>query len=243
MPKLTTIDVNNTCYLCGCQAHWISVNSKQLRCVEKITQCPGFVKQAQATRNANTTPDERKAHMTRMSKNGNAKLKHLHNDSEWLANKSEKISKAIEKRGGHSGENNPMFGRKHKQSTRSKQATKAQNRDPKCYDQGIETKIKKGIATPKELKSAWDLYREKVENITTKNWKKHHEKINPNNLPRGQEYELDHKFSKTMGFLNNIPPEVIGHYANLELILKADNRSKRTNCSITIAELYEAIKS
>ena len=243
MPKLTTNDVNNTCYLCSCQAHYISFNSKKMRCVEKITQCPGFVKKAQAARDANATPEERKAHMKRMSKNGNAKLKQLHNDSKWLSNKSEKISEAVEKRGGHSGEKNPMFGRKHKQSTRIKQATKAQNRDPKCYTQGTETKIKKGSAIPKELKSAWELYREKVENITIKNWKKYNDKINPNNLLRGQEYELDHKFSKTMGFLNNIPPEVIGHYANLELIPKFENRSKQIKCSITIAELYEAIKS
>ena len=171
-----------------------------MRCIEKITQCTGFVEKAQATRDANTTPEERAAHMKRMSKNGNAKLKKLHNDPEWLANKSEKISEAVEKRGGHS-------------------------------------------ATPKELKSAWELYREKVENITTQNWKKHHNRINPNNLPRGQEYELDHKFSKTEGFLNNVPPEVIGHYANLELIPKHKNRSKRTKCSITLTELYEAIKS
>jgi hypothetical protein len=243
MPKLTTFDANNTCFLCGAQALFVSVNSKQFRCVEKITKCPGFVKKAQASRDSNITPEERQAHMKRMSTNGNAKLKKLHTDPEWLANKSEKISEVIKSRGGHSGKNNPMFGRKHKSSTKIKQATKAQNRDPKCYTQGTETKIEKGIATPKELKSEWDLYREEIENITNKNWKKHQDKINPNNLPRGQEYELDHKFSKTMGFLNKIPPEIIGHYANLELIPKKENRIKRTKCSITIMELYSAIKS
>jgi hypothetical protein len=243
MPKLFNPTPNDTCFLCGCQAHWISFNSKQMRCVEKITRCTGFVKKAQATRDANTTPEERTAHMKRMSKNGNAKLKKLHSDPKWLATKSEKISESIEQRGGHNGSNNPMFGRTHKKSTKRKQAVKAQNRDPKCYERGTDTKIKNGIATPKELKSAWELYREKVENITTQNWKKHHNRINPNNLPRGQEYELDHKFSKTEGFLNNVPPEVIGHYANLELIPKHKNRSKRTKCSITLTELYEAIKS
>ena len=243
MPKLFNPTPNDTCFLCGCQAHWISFNSKQMRCVEKITRCTGFVKKAQATRDANTTPEERTAHMKRMSKNGNAKLKKLHSDPKWLATKSEKISESIEQRGGHNGSNNPMFGRTHKKSTKRKQAVKAQNRDPKCYERGTDTKIKNGIATPKELKSAWDLYKEKVENITTRNWKKHHSKINPNNLPRGQEYELDHKFSKTEGFLNNVPPEVIGHYANLELISKNENRSKRTKCSITLTALYEAIKS
>jgi hypothetical protein len=243
MPKLISPNFNDTCFLCGCQAYWISVNSKQLRCVEKITQCTGFINKAQSTRDANTTSEERKAHMKKMSKNGNAILKKLHNDPDWLVNKSKNISEAVEKRGGHSGSNNPMFGRTHKQSTKRKQAVKAQNRDPKCYEQGTDTKIKNGSATPKHLKSAWDLYREKVENITIKNWKKHYNKINPNNLPRGQQYELDHKFSKTEGFLNNVPPEVIGHYANLELIPKNQNRSKRTKCSITLTELYESTKS
>jgi hypothetical protein len=243
MPKLFNPTPNDTCFLCGCQAHWISFNSKQMRCVEKITQCTGFVKKAQATRDANTTPEERTAHMKRMSKNGNAKLKKLYEDHEWATTQSKKISEAVEKRGGHSGSNNPMFGKTHKQSTKRKQAIKAQSRDPKCYEQATETKIKNGIATPKNLKTAWNLYREKVENITTKSWKNHHNKINPNNLPRGREYELDHKFSKTEGFLNNVAPEVIGHHANLELIPKNENRSKRTKCSTTLTELYKVIKS
>ena len=242
MPKLTNITPNNTCFMCGSQAHWISINSKQLRCTEKITQCPGHAKKAQATRDANTTPEERSAHMKHMSKNGNAKLKKLHTDPEWLANKSEKISEAVEKRGGHSGSNNPMFGKKHKNSSKKKQEVKAQSRDPKCYEQATETKIKNGIAIPKHLKTDFELYEEKVDNITRTSWQWHQNKINPTNLLRGQDYELDHKFSKIEGFNNNVPSEVIGHYANLELLPKNENRSKRTKCSITLAELYEAVK-
>ena len=242
MPKLTNITPNDTCFLCGSQAQWISINSKQLRCVEKITQCPGHAKKAQVTRDANTTPEERTAHMKRMSQNGNAKLKNLHSDPEWLADKSEKISEAVKKRGGHSGINNPMFGKTHKKSSKKKQEIKAQSRDPKCYEQATKTKIKNGIAIPKHLKTDFELYEEKVDNITYTSWRWHQSKINPNNLLRGIDYELDHKFSKTAGFINNVPPEIIGHYANLELISKNENRSKRTKCSITLNELYESIK-
>lgn len=242
MPKLTTITPNNTCFLCGCQAHYISYNSKQMRCVEKITQCSGFVKKAEASRQKNMTKEQRRAHMKMMSQNGNAKLKKLHDNPEWLHKKSNNISESVKSRGGHAGSNNPMFGKKHKSSSKKKQEIKAQSRDPKCYEQGTKTKIQNGICTPKELKTEWELYIEQVTNFTTRNWKKYQSIINPNNLPRGQLYELDHKFSKTEGFINNVPPEVIGHYANLELIPKNKNRSKRTKCFITLAELYEAIK-
>ena len=38
------------CYLCGSDAQFQSVNSKQYRCSEKVTQCPGFVSKALKTR-------------------------------------------------------------------------------------------------------------------------------------------------------------------------------------------------
>ena len=61
------------------------------------------------------------------------------------------------------------------------------------------------------------------------------------NLERGADYELDHKFSITEGFKQNVSPEIIGHYANLELLPKFDNRSKRIRCSIALTELNELI--
>ena len=123
MPKLFNPTPNDTCFYCGCQAYWISVNTKKMRCEERSQRCPAIVKKAQASRDANTTSEKRKAHMKKMSEQGNAELKKLHSDPEWLANKSEKISKAVEKRGGHSGGNNPMFGKKHKNSRKKKQTT------------------------------------------------------------------------------------------------------------------------
>jgi len=239
MPKLTTIDTNNTCYLCSCQAYYISVNSKKMRCVEKITQCPGFIKKAEASRQNNMTAEERRSHMKQMSERGNATLKKLHNDSDWVANKGSKISASVKTRGGHSGVNNPMYGKSHSVDTKQRLSEKANQRDPECYTNATETKIIRGIAIPKEQKSEWELYREQVLNHTFKSWQHHQDKINPLGLERGSKYELDHKFSITEGFKQGVDAAIIGHFANLELIPKSVNRSKRIRCSVTLEELLQ----
>ena len=156
---------------------------------------------------------------------------------EWLSNKSSKISDAVKKRGGHAGKNNPMFGKSHSDKSLKLLTERANTRDPNCYVDATETKIARGLAIPKEQKTEWELYREQVLNHTYKSWKHHQNKINPLGLERGSEYELDHKFSITEGFKQNVGPEVIGHYSNLELLPKDDNRSKRIKCSITLEEL------
>jgi hypothetical protein len=53
MPKLTNIDINNTCVHCESQDFYIKKASNKMRCVEKVSQCPDFIKKARATRNRN----------------------------------------------------------------------------------------------------------------------------------------------------------------------------------------------
>jgi hypothetical protein len=84
----------------------------------------------------------------------------------------------------------------------------------------------------------WEAYENKVDRITRDSWIYHQSIINPLDLPRGNEYELDHKFSKHQGFINNIPPEIIGHHTNLQLIPRHSNRKKYNKCSITLEELF-----
>ena len=194
MPKLTNPTSNDTCFLCGKQAHWISFNSKQLRCVEKITQCSGHAKKAEFSRQKNMSKEQRQAHMKQMSLRGNKRLAELHTDEQWRRTKGNNVSKA-------------------------------------------KTTI------PAEQQSNWIIYESIVDRITRESWLYHNSKINPDNLPRGREYELDHKYSKHQGFLNNVPPEVIGHYSNLQMIPRHSNRKKYNKCSITIDQLYEGIKS
>lgn len=50
-------------------------------------------------------------------------------------------------------------------------------------------------------------------------------------------YHLDHKYSITEGFRNDVPPKVIGHISNLEFLPHKVNESKGTNCSLTLEEL------
>jgi hypothetical protein len=50
-------------------------------------------------------------------------------------------------------------------------------------------------------------------------------------------YHLDHKYSKAMGFKNNVDPELIGNIANLEFIPWEENTKKIEKCSITLKEL------
>lgn len=243
MPKLLNPTINDTCFYCNMQANWISINSKALRCTERVTCCPGFITKAENSRKRNINPHERAKHMKKMSVNGNKKLKELHSDPLWVATKSKNISSAVHARGGHRGENNPMHNRKHKISSKQLQSQRAKNRAPQSYKAATNTKIKRGLATPKELKSDWKLYQDQVTNHTNKNWNTFQHIINPTNLKRGRVYELDHKFSRTEGFRMGVPPEIIGHHANLELLPKIANRKKRTQCSITLTELYEAAKT
>ena len=55
-------------------------------------------------------------------------------------------------------------------------------------------------------------------------------------------YHLDHKYSICAGYLNNIPPSIIGNIANLEMLPALDNIRKRTNCSISLDDLLMKCK-
>lgn len=50
-------------------------------------------------------------------------------------------------------------------------------------------------------------------------------------------FSLDHKFSIKAGFLQNIPPFIIGHISNLEFIPNKENSRKRDKCSVSLENL------
>jgi endogenous inhibitor of DNA gyrase (YacG/DUF329 family) len=50
-------------------------------------------------------------------------------------------------------------------------------------------------------------------------------------------YQLDHKYSIHQGFIDCIPPWIIGSLHNLEMILGKENASKKIKCSINKLEL------
>ena len=60
---------------------------------------------------------------------------------------------------------------------------------------------------------------------------------NPNGVSR------DHMYSVSAGYKNNIPATVIAHPANCRLLLQSDNFKKLDDCSITLDELYDRIRT
>ena len=109
----------------------------------------------------------------------------------------------------------------------------------------IRDKVRKshedqGMWIPSDLLTEKESYYRIVDNLTNVMYKKYADLINPNNLKRGRfTYHLDHKYSRFDGFLNGIPPEIIGHWTNLELIPHKKNLQKHRNSSITKEKLYE----
>lgn len=54
-------------------------------------------------------------------------------------------------------------------------------------------------------------------------------------------YHLDHKFSISEGFKQNVPPYIIGHINNLEMIIGRNNLSKSRKCSVELDELVDSV--
>ena len=75
-------------------------------------------------------------------------------------------------------------------------------------------------------------YKIKVKKFTEFNWKKYFTESYD-----GQTHHIDHKVSVKEGFLNQIPPEIIGSKFNLELLTKKENCQKQANSSMNIRDL------
>jgi predicted nucleic acid-binding Zn ribbon protein len=52
----------------------------------------------------------------------------------------------------------------------------------------------------------------------------------------------DHMYSISMGFKNHVPPHLLAHPANCQLLLQKENFKKLGKCSITLDELKERIR-
>lgn len=93
---------------------------------------------------------------------------------------------------------------------------------------------------PLEDLDEYDLYYSVVYNMTNINYRKFKKSINPEKYPRGlKQYHIDHKYSVSSGFKNNVPPYILSHPYNLQMLPYRDNIIKRDSSSITLEELYE----
>jgi hypothetical protein len=77
--------------------------------------------------------------------------------------------------------------------------------------------------------SGWKEYYRAVWQYTRVNYKKYYDIINPDNLIRGcgrGKYQLDHIIPIVVGYCEQIEPEIIGHYSNLQMLEHTKNASK-----------------
>ena len=85
-------------------------------------------------------------------------------------------------------------------------------------------------------------YSDIISNLSNIEYNKYKDQIDPNNL-RGysddSKYHLDHKFSRFMGYVLEVPVDVLSCKNNLEIIPHIDNFRKGLRCSITLEELYK----
>lgn len=104
-----------------------------------------------------------------------------------------------------------------------------------------------GIWIPLSCLSKYEIYKYHVWQFTKINFIKYgDEYLNLNKktqkqlnkiLEQKNKLTIDHKFSIKQGFLDNIPPEVIGSIVNLEILTMSKNASKKEKCSITLQKL------
>jgi hypothetical protein len=170
-------------------------------------------------------------------------------DNHWRQKDSEKSKKANEKfsTGFKNGEHKPWNER-----NRDYKASLAAARKTWIEKYGVDNPSKHPTIKQKlsDRNKEWqslnpkdrtlvEEYYNAVKLVTNKNWYEHFYDINPNKLERSNELHLDHIYSISEGFKNNIPAEVIGHWTNLRLLPKIENSSKGAKCHKTIEELFE----
>lgn len=97
-----------------------------------------------------------------------------------------------------------------------------------------------GFIKSNDEKTKKDAYYDAVAKYTKESWLSHFYKINPNKLKRSfHAYHLDHIYSIIDGFNNNVDPEIIGHWTNLQLLPKMKNIKKQRRSDKTLEQLLE----
>jgi hypothetical protein len=111
-----------------------------------------------------------------------------------------------------------------------------------------ETAVRRRLSNI-NLYKEFKLYRNAVDLLTQKTYKKYRKQINPDLLPRrsgNKGYHLDHKYSVYQGFVDGLPVEIISSKYNLHMLPGSTNLSKSEKCCITKEELlmlYEQEKN
>ncbi len=86
----------------------------------------------------------------------------------------------------------------------------------------------------------YENYVRQVRALTAKEYRKFKNIINPNNFKIGKkDYHIDHKYSVSEGYKNNVDIRIISSKENLEILYYSINLSKQQRCSITLDELFD----
>lgn len=129
-----------------------------------------------------------------------------------------------------------------RRDTMSKIGIDGKNTFQRMYDKQHQTKVMKGMFSPREKMTEKQRYHSECWRVTRSN----DLSLLPNFHLRGKNgkpgaFQLDHKISISYGFLHNIPPDIIGHFCNLEMIPWESNVKKNFRCSISLQDLTEHI--
>lgn len=153
----------------------------------------------------------------------------------------ENFCKAMQERVASGGYVNSMLGKKHTQEAKLKMRESQITAKHKTRT----TKEKQGLWVPLEQLDPWEIYKREVGRVTERNVHLidgYDESLRGLACHGSNNYHVDHKYSRADGFKNGVPPEIIGHVANLRFIPWTENLLKSSESSITLEELLSATR-
>ena len=112
---------------------------------------------------------------------------------------------------------------------------------PSVHLAGFGCKFCSGYKSEINVQTEFLKYKKEVWSYSNKSYRRYKSIINPNLIQRSRAFQLDHKFSIIEGYKNNITPDIIGHYKNLQMLSAKDNRAKWGNSCITKTELIDSL--
>lgn len=116
-----------------------------------------------------------------------------------------------------------------------------------CLDivqRSLRTRIDQGLICKwtAEQTQSLELYRLAVRMHSECNYQQHLGEINPKRKKRSRHhYHLDHLFPILEGWLQRVPPHLLAHPKNLQLLWCTDNIAKGAHTDLTLAEFYAQI--
>ena len=93
-------------------------------------------------------------------------------------------------------------------------------------------------ATPRDLRPLRQLYDQAVAYYTRRSITEKFGTLKSDRISSECE-TIDHIFSRHLGFKNNIPPYIIGHWTNLRVLTRSENSKKGPRCDKSMDSLFE----